>query len=147
MKVVHLELKEANDFVAEHHRHHKPATGHRFSIGALKKNKLVGVAICGRPVARKTNYKTTVEVLRLCTTGEKNVCSFLLSAAARAAKSLGYSYIQTFILESEHGVSLRATGWDFLGESQGGSWNVPSRSRKSANPTCKKKKYGRTLAT
>lgn len=29
-----LELAEANAFVREHHRHHRPVVGHVFSIGA-----------------------------------------------------------------------------------------------------------------
>lgn len=111
MKIIHLELSEANELVARLHRHHKPDRGHRFSIGALSGDKLVGAAICGRPKARKTDYKTVLEVTRLVTDGTKDACSFLYGATARAAKSLGYSKIQTFILETESGVSLRAAGW------------------------------------
>jgi hypothetical protein len=43
LAVVHIELSEANAFVSKHHRHHKPVTGHRFSIGAEKNGHLVGV--------------------------------------------------------------------------------------------------------
>ncbi len=28
-----VSLAQANAFVAQHHRHHKPVTGHKFSIG------------------------------------------------------------------------------------------------------------------
>ena len=45
-------LAEANAFVAQHHRHHKPVTGHKFSIGCMENGRLVGVAIVGRPVSR-----------------------------------------------------------------------------------------------
>ena len=40
------------------------------------------------------NYDT-LEVTRLCTTGEKNACSMLYAAAARAAKAIGYRKIVT----------------------------------------------------
>jgi hypothetical protein len=112
---MHTELAQANAFVTMLHRHHKPVTGHRFSIAAYDvenpERGTVGVAIVGRPVARMTDQFNTVEVLRLCSNGDKNVCSFLYGAAARAADALGYFKIQTFILESEPGTSLKAAGW------------------------------------
>ena len=43
-----VSLAEANAFVAQHHRHHKPVTGHKFSIGCTADGRLVGVAIVGR---------------------------------------------------------------------------------------------------
>ena len=33
LSLVPISLKQANTFVAAHHRHHKPVTGHKFSIG------------------------------------------------------------------------------------------------------------------
>jgi hypothetical protein len=45
LRVVHVELPQANTFVAAHHRHHKKVTGHRFSIGAEHDGRLVGVII------------------------------------------------------------------------------------------------------
>ena len=44
MQHVRIELSEASDFVARHHRHHKPVVGHRFSLGAVRDDKLVGIA-------------------------------------------------------------------------------------------------------
>ena len=145
MKLVHVELKEANEFVGRLHRHNKPVTGHRFSIGAVQDGELVGVCIVGRPVARMTDQKNTVEVTRLCTDGTKNACSFLYGAAARAAKALGYKAIQTYVLESEPGTSLRAAGWDKIGEVPGKSWNTPSRPRGDSTPLGPKVKYGKLL--
>ena len=52
-KVVPLILKQANEFVLLNHRHHKPVQGHRFSLGYEVSGKIVGVIICGIPVARK----------------------------------------------------------------------------------------------
>lgn len=47
-----MTLKEANAYVEQHHRHHGPVVGHKFSIGLSDGEKIVGVAIVGRPVAR-----------------------------------------------------------------------------------------------
>ncbi len=33
MNIVPITLKAANEYVAQHHRHHKPATGCKFCIG------------------------------------------------------------------------------------------------------------------
>lgn len=47
-----MSLADANRFVAEHHRHHKPVRGHKFSLGCMANGHLAGVAIVGRPVSR-----------------------------------------------------------------------------------------------
>jgi hypothetical protein len=146
MHTVHVELMEANAFVASLHRHHKPVTGHRFSIGAEHKGRLVGVVIVGRPVARMSDQKNTLEVTRLCTDGTPNACSFLYGAAARAGSVLGYHRIQTFILEEEPGISLAAAGWTQDGPSAGGDWNRPSRNgRRTDQPMTRKTRWSRDL--
>jgi len=125
MKVKHIELKDANLFVELHHRHHKPVVGHRFSIACVIDDVVHGVAIVGRPVARLVDASTTLEVTRLVTDGTPNACSFLYGASARAGKSLGYSKIQTYILESETGVTLKASGWTMVALTQGGGGATP----------------------
>lgn len=142
------ELKDANAFVARLHRHHKPVVGHRFSIGCwLQDASLVGVAIIGRPVARMTNQRQTVEVTRLCTDGTEHACSALYAAAARIAKEIGYAKIQTFILVSEPGTSLKAAGWLMEMESAGGDWNRASHRspRRVDQPMCPKQRWGKVL--
>lgn len=84
LTLIPVSLKEANAFVAEHHRHHKPVTGHKFSIGCQSMGRLVGVAIVGRPVSRYLDDGLTLEVTRLCTTGERNACSMLYAARGPA---------------------------------------------------------------
>lgn len=108
---VPLTLKQAQQFVDDVHRHHQHTVGDKYRIGASVDGKLVGVVQVGRPVARRLDDGKTLEVIRLATTGEYNVCSYLYSAAARVAKELGYSQIITYILETEDGASLRASGW------------------------------------
>lgn len=122
LTLVHVELKEANDFILRLHRHHKPVVGHRYSLGVNGHDCLVGVAIVGRPVGGTHQYDW-VEVTRLCTDGTPNACSFLYGAAARAAKALGFARIQTYILKEEPGVSLKASGWKFDRMSHPPGWH------------------------
>ena len=118
-----MSLADANRFVAEHHRHHKPVRGHKFSLGCMANGRLAGVAIVGRPVSRYLDDGLTLEVNRLCTDGTKNACSFLYGAAARAAKVLGYHRIVTYILDTENGSSLKAAGYTCEGRADGLEWN------------------------
>lgn len=125
MRSIHLELDQANAFVVQHHRHHKRVTGHRFSVGAVKKNTLIGVAIVGRPVGG-ANQDRWLEVTRLCTDGTHNACSFLYSVCAKAGLALGYERIQTFILSTEPATSLIAAGWEFDRMSHPVGWHHDS---------------------
>lgn len=120
-KVRPIDLKTANRFVVENHRHHKQVKGHKFSIGAYLLDSLIGVAICGRPVSRHLDTGLILEVTRLCTDGTKNACSFLYSTSARIAREMGYEKIITYILQSEHGISLIASGWKCEEKSCGGT--------------------------
>ena len=145
LKAYPIELKEANAYVDNLHRHHSSVHRDKFRVGATLNGKLVGVVQVGRPVSRMLDDGKTLEVVRLCTDGTENVCSFLYSKAARIAKELGYSRIITYILESESGASLKATGWELDGTTQGGNWSRPSRPRTTASPTCPKKRYVKYL--
>jgi len=122
MSVVPITLRKANEVILEWHRHHKPSRGHKFSIGLMKDNNLIGVAICGRPVSRAADNGFTLEVSRLCTDGTKNACSKLYGACARIAKEMGYIKIQTYILEKEIGTTLKASGWIMEAVTAGGQW-------------------------
>ena len=119
LDIVPVSLKEANAFVERYHRHHKPVVGHKFSIGATDGETIVGVAIVGRPVSRYLDDGMTLEVTRCCTDGTRNACSILYSAAWRAARAMGYKKIITYILESESGVSLKASGYRCIGKCGG----------------------------
>ena len=122
MTIVPITLRFANSYVVERHRHHKPSRGHKFSIALLKDDTYVGIAICGRPVSRGSDDGFTLEVSRLCTDGTTNACSKLYGACARIAKEMGYKKIQTYILESELGTSLKASGWIMEAKTAGGQW-------------------------
>lgn len=146
MKVFPLTLKQANELVASLHRHHKPAVGHRFSIGVQDGDRLVGAAIVGRPVARMCDQYRIAEVTRLVTDGTKNACSMLYSASARAATAMGFEKIQTYILASEPGTSLKASGWELEAETSGGNWNHSWRKgRREDQPMERKQRWSRRL--
>lgn len=145
LEAVPLELKQANDFVATLHRHHDPVHRDKFRIGASLDGKLVGVVQVGRPVARMLDDGKTLEVVRLCTDGTKDVCSFLYSRAARIAKEMGYTKIITYILDTESGTSLKASGWKEELTTSGGSWDRPSRRRQTTAPTVPKKRFAKML--
>lgn len=125
LKVVPIELKEANALVSMLHRHHQPVQGHRFSIGLIDRVGVIRAAIVvGRPVARLAGSpREVLEVTRLVTDVTYNACSMLYSAAAKVGKHLGYVKIQTYILKDEEtGVSLKASGWVCDGVAGGGQW-------------------------
>lgn len=140
-----LELSAANAFVATLHRHHDPVHRDKFRIGASSDGKLVGVVQLGRPVSRMLDDGKTIEVVRLCSDGTKDVCSFLYSRAARIAKEMGYEKIITYILCTETGISLKACGWIEEGITSGGHWSRPSRKRMTTAPTVPKKRYVKYL--
>ncbi len=138
LNIVPITQREANAFVAKYHRHHKTVVGSIFQVAAAEGEKIVGVAMVGRPVARLNDNGFTLEVNRLCTDGTKNVCSMLYSASWRVAKNLGYQRLITYILSSEPGTSLKASGWILIGERGGGTWSRDRRPRVDDHPIQKK---------
>jgi cytochrome oxidase Cu insertion factor (SCO1/SenC/PrrC family) len=111
MEIRPISLKDANAYIIQNHRHHGKAQGHKFSLGVFDGSDLHGVAVVGRPVSRHLDDGMTCEVIRLCTDGTYNACSMLYSRCARVCKDMGYKKIITYILDSESGVSLKASGW------------------------------------
>lgn len=144
MEIRPITLREANDFVVRYHRHHKGTVGHKFSIGVSEGKKLVGVAICGRPVSRYLDNGETLEINRLCTDGTKNACSMLYGACCRVAKAMGYKLIITYILQSENGASLKASNFTCDGIAGGTHW-TGARNRGQAIPSEMKTRWSRIL--
>ena len=139
LRIVPCNLDEAKAFVAQHHRHHRPPVGHKFSLAvADEEDRVRAVCIVGRPVARMLDDGMTLELTRLASDGCPNACSALYGAAWRAAKALGYGRLITYILDTEPGTTLKAAGWKCLGQRGGGSWSVPSRPRVDKHPLQKK---------
>ncbi len=151
MRIIPLTLAQANEAVARWHRHHKPARGHRFSIGIVDDVGILhGTAIIGRPVARNTPAYSVAEVTRLTTDGTEHACSMLYGAAARVAREMGFDRIQTFILDSEPGTSLRASGWVDEGIQRtarlsGNGWQHTAGERRQDQPTEAKRRWSKTF--
>jgi hypothetical protein len=74
-------------------------------------DQIVGAAIIFRPAAWHCNSRETAEVGRVVTDGTPHAASMLYAAAARSCRAVGCRSIQTYILDSEPGTSLRAAGW------------------------------------
>ena len=129
-----ITLQDAFIYVARVHRHHKPPQGGLFAIGLESDGEVCGVAIVGRPVARRLQDGYTCEVTRLATDGSRNACSMLYRACWRAARAMGYRRLMTYTLKSESGASLKASGFKLLGETPGKSWSVKSRPRVDKHP-------------
>ena len=146
MQIIPITFRAACEFVDKHHRHHKSPRGQKFAVGCKKNGNLIGVAIAGRPVSRRLDDGDVLEVTRCCTNGTKNACSKLYGAIVRIAKAMGYKKVITYILESEHGSSLKASGFYCeVSRAGGGSWNVPSRPRTDKHPTVNKQRWAKNL--
>ena len=140
-------LNEANTKISEWHRYHKPVQGHRWSLKVVGPDGIIhGVAVCGRLVARKTDQNKILEITRLATDETPNACSLLYGACARAAKAMGFTRIQTFILGDELGTTLKASGYVFDGITRGHNWNCLTRgNRRTDQPQCDKQRWIKEL--
>lgn len=80
----------------------------------------------------------TLEVSRVCTDGTYNACSMLYGACARIAKEMGFKKIQTYILQTEPGTSLKASGWkmeqDKAGEMSWKNHNCKRQIKRNMQP-------------
>ena len=115
-------MKQANKFVEQYHRHNIPTVGGKFAVACYDGERLCGVAICGRPTARKSADGFTLEIYRNCTDGTKNACSKLYGACLRITKDMGYRRVITYTVASEHGSSLKASNFIQEGEAGGLAW-------------------------
>lgn len=132
LEIVPVDFAQACAFVAQHHRHHQPPIGHKFSIGVADDGVLVGVAIVGRPVSRvlAADPVRTLEVTRSATDGTRNANSKLYGAARQIAFAMGYDRIITYTQDGESGASLRAAGYRVIAQRPPRrGWDTPSRSR------------------
>jgi hypothetical protein len=141
MEAVPLHIRQANAFVAQHHRHNSPTVGGKFAFGAALDGKVIGGVIAGRPVSRRLDDGKTLEVLRVATDGTPNACSFLYTRCAKIARLMGYKRIITYTLVSEGGASLKAIGAKPHGPLESHEWGNPSRPRKSQQ-VYHEQKYG-----
>jgi hypothetical protein len=142
IKVIPLELKEANVFVAENHRHHDPVKRDKWRFGVVDDTgKIIGVLHAGRPLSRYLCDGKTIEILRCCSDGTPNLCSFMLGRARKIAKTMGYSKIISYILDTESGTSYKAAGWHKEADVRGQSWHSEKRPRQTTAPVCNKQRW------
>lgn len=106
-----LTVKASEAFVRRYHRHSSPRCSGKFAVAAQLGDRTVGVGLAGRPSAIPLDDGRTIEVLRVCTDGTDNACSFLYGALHRIARAMGYRRAVTYTLATEPGSSLRAAGY------------------------------------
>lgn len=127
-----LSKREADRFVAKHHRHHQPIHVAITQLGLWEGDELVGVAVLGRPLARGFDQKGgIIEITRLCVVPEaRHAASALLGRCRRVAQALGFERVLTYTGVDEPGASLKAAGFQADLELVGGrGWDMPGRRR------------------
>ncbi len=129
MVAVPCTLKEAEPYVRDVHRHSVPRGTGKFAIAAEVGGERVGVAIAGRPSARHLDDGITVEVLRVCTDGTRNACSFLYGRVHRIARVMGYRKAITYTLATEPGSSVMAAGYTLVARVKPDDARRPTRQR------------------
>jgi len=143
-----LPLREADRFIALHHRHHVPAQGGIVALGLWEGEELVGVSVLGRPLSRELQRQGVVEITRLCVRPEvKHAGSALLGRARRVAQSLGFSRIVTYTQPEEGGASLRAAAMQVdLELTNGRDWDTPTlRRNPPLHPVARKARWWTNL--
>jgi hypothetical protein len=134
LSIVPCTIQDANSYVLQFHRHHGPVVSGLFAVACAEGERVCGVAIVGRPVARMLQDDWTAEVTRCCTDGTAHAVSKLYAACWRAARAIGWRKLVTYTLASEPGISISAAGWKAVGEVKGRSWDCPSRPRVDRHP-------------
>lgn len=108
-----ISFRKAAEYVGKYHRHNKPPVGCKFCISVVdtEEEKIVGVAMVGRPIARHFDDGLTLEINRTCTDGTKNANSMLYGASRVVGFGMGYNRIITYTQLEETGASLRGAGF------------------------------------
>ncbi len=116
LEVVPIGVTEARRHVEAHHAHHHAPPGASFAAAVSDGERVVCVALVGRPVARMLDADPTcAEVTRCASDGTPHAASMCLAAARRAALALGYRRLVSYTLIGESGTSYLAAGWVVTG--------------------------------
>ena len=143
LEIKPIHLAQAKEYVGQYHRHNIPPVGGKFAVGCYENDRLCGVAICGRPTARRSDDGLTLEIYRNCTDGTPNACSKLYGAACKIAKDMGYKRVITYTLASENGASLKASNFTYEGEAGGVAWTGVRRRNYYVSPEEMKNRWAR----
>ena len=120
----------ARQWIRENHSHLSPPQGWLFGVAVLEGDRVCCVATLGRPTARALQDGTTAEITRVASDRTKNASSMAIAALTRAAFSLGYKRVVSYIRFDEKGTSYLACGFKPAGIVKGREWSCPSRIRK-----------------
>ena len=145
LKIVPIPMKQAQQYVEDHHRHLGRSITPIFCVGCAKIDDddytLVGVAIVGLPLSPTHCDGWTLEVSRCCTDGTKNANSMLYAACWRTARSMGYEKLITYTHQKESGVTMKATGWTLVAEVGIINRSAPKFSRIHSGPLTPKYRW------
>lgn len=142
LRILPVSLRQAAEFVQEHHRHHDMPQGGLWALALLRDDDLVGVAIAGRPVSRILQRQGACEIIRVCVLPEiPNGCSKLIARVRRVAQAMGYVKCVSYTLAEEDGASLRGAGFEAKGRTKGASWDRGKRPRTDHHPTGPKTRW------
>lgn len=142
--IVPVTGKAALKWVADVHRHLPKLQGALFACGVALDGRLVGVGTVGNParVWQGTGRMVISRVAALPdlpkvtdSRGQEHAapaCTMLYRALCDAGKALGYTEAWTYTLPWEDGRSLRAAGFEYQGETDGGDHDRASRRRAPA---------------
>lgn len=146
MRIAPITVKAAQGKCYDFHRHLKKVQGGLFAAALMDGDDTVGIAIAANP-ARVWQGTGRFVIARVAVLeGYKNGCSMLYGALCRAGAALGYREAWTYTLPHEPGTSLRAAGFEYMGMTDGGEHDRPSRRRAPAVRPEPKRRWRRRLA-
>lgn len=135
-RIVPITGRAARAWIAETHRHLPRLQGALFAVAVARDDAIVGVATAGNPPPEWQGRPTFIISRCAALPGLPGygrhaapVCSMLYSALCRAGRALGYREVWTYSLPDEDGRSIRAAGFEYMGETKGGEWDTPARRR------------------
>ena len=136
-RLIPVTRAQARAFVGAHHRHNEPHNVAICQVGLELDGELVGVAVLERPKSRILceRHEHIAEISRVCVRdGVSNACSRLYGALARVAAGLGYDMVITYTLVTESGASLKAAGFQKVGDPVVRAWDKKRRNRQQKMP-------------
>jgi len=127
-------------FVQKHHYLHYAPPGARACLGVWHGDRLVGVLMFGRPVARIEDQRYTLELTRMVLLDEcpRNSESCILALAARWVRRHVPDVCRLIAYadpgRGHKGTIYRAAGWRLVGMTRSSSWTRIGRPRRDAAP-------------
>lgn len=156
-QIVPITGRKARFWIAEHHRHLPRLQGALFGVGVALDDQIVAVGCAGNP-PRVWQGSRRLVISRVAALpdlppvidgqGEIHAapaCTMIYRALCDAARCLGYREAWTYSLPDEDGRSIKAAGFRFMGETDGGEWDCPTRPRGRAADSRPKGRWVRDL--